>query len=151
MIGRDDLGTWVLTRSRGDSLSCWVKTDLLKVSADVQCLPRINADDFGLPRSPYYGPLTGVSASRSGEMVTVTWNALDLRPGDDSLQTPYVVEAWVCRSGRLLFVPTGAYATSARIKDEAGCSEPSHGRVMGVEKHGYTLWIEIPWLPAPKP
>ena len=151
LIGRDDLGGWVLTRSHGDKTSCWVKTDLLKINGDAQCLPRINPDDFGLPRSPYYRPPSAVNASRKDDLVTITWNAVTLRAGDDSLQTPYVVEAWVCRSGRLIFEPSGAYTPSASIRDEAGCAEASHGRVMAVEKHGYTLWVEIPWPPAPTP
>ena len=151
LIGRNDLGGWVLTRSHGDTVSCWVKTDLLKPSADVGCLPRVNPDDFGLPRSPYYRPPTGVTASRKADTVIVTWNPVTLRAGDDSLQTPYVVEAWVCRAGQLIFEPTGAYDPVASIRDEAGCAEPSHGRVMAVEKHGFTLSVEIPWPPAPKP
>jgi hypothetical protein len=31
------------------------------------------------------------------------------------------------------------------VVDQAGCAEPSHGRVFGVEKHGYTDWVEVPW------
>ena len=151
LIGRDDLGGWLLTRSHGDNVSCWVKADLLKTGADAMCLPRIAPDDFGLPRTHAYAPPTGLSAARSGDLVTVSWNAIDLRPGDDSLQTPYVIEAWVCRSGHLIFEPTGAYSPSAKIRDEAGCAEPSHARLMAVEKHGFTLWIQIPWPQAPRP
>ena len=71
-----------------------------------------------------------------------------MSPGDNSVQEPYLVEAWVCRDGKLIFVPIGAYYTEATIVDEAGCSEPSFGRVYGVEKHGYTKPREIPWPQA---
>lgn len=145
IIGRNGLGTWVLTRARGDTTSCWVKTDLMKINGDVMCLEPIDPDNFRLPRSPYYGPVTDVSASRSGNNVVISWTGITLRPDMDSLQTPYVIEAWVCRAGRLIFEPTGSYTTSATIVDESGCSERSHGRVMAAEKHGYTKWVEIPW------
>ena len=71
-----------------------------------------------------------------------------MSPGDDSEQEPYLVEAWVCRDGKLTFVPVGAYYTETTIVDEPGCSEPSFGRVYGVEKHGYTKPREIPWPQA---
>jgi len=98
-----------------------------------------------LPPSPYYGPPTGVSAVREGNKVTVFWNPISLKAGDDSGQFPYVVEAWVCQHGRLTFTPLGTYQTAIEIIDEPGCSQPSHGQLRGAEKHGYTIPVEIPW------
>ncbi len=100
-----------------------------------------------LPWSPYYDHLTGVSAVRNGDEVTVFWNPLYLRAGDDSLQTPYVVEAWVCQNGEFVFSPVGAYTSAAKVTDERGCDEQSHARVFAAEKHGYTQWVNIPWPP----
>jgi len=100
---------------------------------------------FTLPRSPYYGPPTGVSAVRNGNQVTITWIGITLRAGDDSLQVPYVVEAWVCQDGKYLFIPVGSYVEQVTIIDEPGCSQPSHGRLTAAEKHGYTAYVEIPW------
>jgi hypothetical protein len=68
-----------------------------------------------------------------------------LRAGDDSEQTPYVIEAWVCIDAELVFTPVGAFGIAAEITDESGCSEPSHGRITAAEKHGYTPYVEIPW------
>jgi hypothetical protein len=98
-----------------------------------------------LPQSPYYGPLTGVSAQRNGDSVVISWHPLNLRAGDDSLQYPYLVEAWLCKDGQLTFTPIGSWEAMVTVKDESGCSEPSHARVYGVEKHGYTAWVEVPW------
>ena len=42
----------------------------------------------------------------------------------------------------------GSYLTAVMVVDEPGCAEPSHGRVMLAEKHGYTQSVEVPW-PAP--
>jgi hypothetical protein len=60
------------------------------------------------------------------------------------------VEAWVCRDGELVFIPLGMDANFVVIEDQAGCREPSHAMVYGVEKHGYTRPVEVPW-PAHQP
>jgi hypothetical protein len=88
---------------------------------------------------------------RKDDDKTITWEELGISPGDDSEQEPYLVEAWICRDGKLTFVPIGAYYTETTIVDEPGCSEPSFGRVYGVEKHGYTKPREIPWPQAEDP
>ncbi len=142
VIGRNDLGTWILVRAIGGNNPCWVKAALMELNGEVMSVAPTYTP---LPQSPYYGPLTGVSAVRNGNEVTLSWNAMALRPGDDSEQYPYLVEAWVCQSGKLAFTPVGSYETIVNITDEPGCSEPSHGRVYGVEKHGYTNWVEFSW------
>lgn len=149
IIGRNDPGTWIEIRAIGGNNPCWVKASLLNVRGDVMGVAPIAPDDVGLPQSPYYGPPTGISATRSGNEITVSWDTFVLRPGDDSEQFPYLVEAWVCVGGQIVFTPLGTYETSIKITDEPGCSSPSHGRVYAVEKHGYTRWVVIPWSPAP--
>lgn len=144
IFGRNDAGTWVLVRAIGGTNACWVKADLLEIRGDVMTVAPTYTE---VPRSPYYGAMTNVSASREGDVVTIFWRGIQLRPGDDSEQTPYVVEAWVCQGGKLVFIPIGSYGFSAQVTDEKGCSEPSHGRVAAAEKHGYTPWVEVPWPP----
>jgi hypothetical protein len=142
IIGRDQRGGWLLVRAIGGTNPCWVNASLMDVKGEIQDL---SATTLPLPMSPYYGPLTGASAERSGSEVTISWHPLVLRAGDDSEQYLYLVEAWLCQDGELVFTPLGSYQTTIKVTDEAGCPEPSHGRVYGVEKHGYTRWIEIPW------
>jgi hypothetical protein len=89
----------------------------------------------------------GVSAVRDGGEVTVSWNGIPFRAGDDTAEAPYLIEAWVCRDGQVVFTPLGSYPTAITIRDEAGCDEESHARLFGVEKHGYTAAVEIPWPP----
>ncbi len=145
IIGRNDLGTWILVRAIGGNNPCWVKASLMKIKGDVM---NVAPTTIPLPQSPYYGPVSGVSALREKEDVVISWKPVYLRPGDDSEQYPYLVEAWVCSQGRLVFTPVGSYENIVSIRDEAGCTQASHGRVYAVEKHGYTKWVEIPW-PAP--
>jgi hypothetical protein len=142
VIGRNDLGTWILVRAIGGNNPCWVKASLLDVKGEVM---RVAPTYIPLPPSPYYHPPTGVSAIREGDQVSIFWNPIALKEGDDSGQYPYVIEAWVCQDGRLTFTPLGTYQTVIKITDEQDCSEPSHGQLLGAEKHGYTRPVEIPW------
>jgi hypothetical protein len=66
-----------------------------------------------------------------------------LRAGDDSEQTPYIVEAWVCQGKEMVFLPLGSYQTTVEVIDESGCYEPSRARLLAAEKHGYTLPVEF--------
>jgi hypothetical protein len=145
MIGRNSTGTWVVVQAIGGNNPCWVKASLINIKGDIVSLAPMS---LPLPQSPYYGPLTGISAIRKGNMVILSWNPLILRAGDDSLQYPYLVEAWLCKNGQLSFSPIGTWDTILTVQDEAGCAEASHARVYGVEKHGYTAWVNFAW---PKP
>lgn len=149
VIGRTEDGAWVLILSRGDRLTnaCWANASLLEIDGDVLAVEPVDIH-IRLAWSPYYPALTGVSASRTGDIVTVSWHPLVLRAGDDSGQTPYIVEAWVCIDGEIRFTPVGSYSTIAEVRDEAGCAEPSYVRVLAAEKHGYTRWVQVQWPPA---
>jgi hypothetical protein len=149
VIGRDQAGTWLLIHSRGGEDHCWIKAILMEVDGDVMTVPEVDPDIIQA-WSPYYpNPLTGVSATRNGNEVTVFWDPLITKAGDEikleASQTYYVIEAWVCREGKITFTVIGSNTTAAKVPDESGCSEPSHARLYGADKHGYTPWIEIPW------
>jgi hypothetical protein len=139
---------YIEVQAIGGNNPCWMNMEWMDVQGDINLVQPIDPLEVKLPQSPYYGALTWVKASRSANDVTITWEELGMSPGDDSEQEPYLVEAWVCRDGKLTFVPIGVYCTEATIVDEPGCSEPSFGRVYGVEKHGYTKPREIPWPQA---
>jgi hypothetical protein len=142
VIGQDYTGEQLLVRAIGGNNPCWVKADRMAVAGDLRS---VATTYIPLPQSPYYGPLTGVSAERTRDGVTLSWNPLVLRAGDDSGQYAYLVEAWVCRAERLVFAAVGTFQAMLSLPDEPGCAEPSHGRVAAAEKHGYTAWVEIPW------
>jgi hypothetical protein len=148
VIGRTDTGKWVLTRSHGDNKSCWVKAEFLTLNGDVMSLEMVYPDKFTLLRSSqkYLFPYN-VAAARSGDKVTISWESEARRPGDQESATSvlYMVEVWVCQGGQLIFTPIGTSIPQVSVTDEAGCAEPSHGRVYFVEKHGYTGPSAIPW------
>lgn len=145
IIARVQPGEFVEIQAIGGNNPCWVDPKYMKIKGDLASLQPINPEDVKLPQSPYYAPPTGVSARRDGSQVTVFWNPLPLRPGDDSGEVPYVIEAFVCRSGQIVFDPVGAYQTAMRVLDEPGCSTPSYGWFTAAEKHGYTRRVKIPW------
>lgn len=146
VIGRMEASNWILIRAVGGTNACWVRGDLMEIEGDVMSVRPVDPHSV-LVWSPYYRNLTGVTAVREGDTVIVSWHSLVLRAGDDSEQVPYVVEAWVCRDGEIVFAPVGVYYPRAEIRDEAGCDEPSAARVAGAEKHGYTLWSRVDWPP----
>ena len=151
VFGRTDIGKWVLTRARGDNKSCWVKAEFLTLNGDVMSLEMVYPDKFKLlPSSQKYRFPYNVAATRSGDKVSISWESDERRPGDEESATSvlYMVEVWVCQGGQLIFTPIGTSVRQVSVTDEAGCTEPSHGRVYFVEKHGYTGPSEIPWLQA---
>lgn len=139
--------TWIQVQAIGGNNPCWVNAKLMNIKGEILSVAPVNPEDVVLPQSPYYGPLTSVAAAHDGNEVSISWNGITLRAGDDSEQFPYLIEAWVCQNGQIHFAPLGSYLTTAKIPDEPGCSEPSHGRLYAVEKHGYTKWIKITWPP----
>lgn len=145
ILGRNDDASWLLTQARGDNKSCWIKTNLMDLNGDPLTAPVIPPDDYRLPQSPYYGPLTNVTARRNGSEVIISWSPLILRAGDDSLQTPYVLQVWICRNGQPVFESIGSYDTTIKVIDEGSCGIQSRGRITAAEKHGYTKFVEIPW------
>jgi hypothetical protein len=126
----------------------------------------LNIDNISLgnqiPPIEWDGPL------RAGDWINVNWVFHDVGPGEieDPNRPRYLIEAWVCRDGKIQFVPSGwpqpwdvantypegYYPITAAIKDEAGCSERSHARLYLAWKHGYTTPIDLlPWPPNQLP
>lgn len=138
---------YIEIRAIGGNNPCWMNMKFMDIQGDIQTVPTVDPYTLKLPRSPFYGALGYVAAHRKGNEVTISWDALVLRAGDDSEQEPYLVETWVCQSGKLIFIPLGVYQTQATVIDEPGCDQPSFGRVYGVEKHGYTPYLKINWPP----
>lgn len=147
ILGRMELSSWILVQAVGGSNACWVNGEYIEVRGDIRAVAPTDPH-IVLAWSPYYEALSGVSAERDGDVVTVFWNPLVLRDGDSAEQVPYVVEAWVCQAGEIVFAPVGAYSLAAEVTDEPGCDQPSYARVLAAEKHGYTQWRVVPWPQA---
>ena len=139
---------YIQVRAIGGTNPCWMNLEWMDVQGDINSVQPIDPLEITMPWSPYYAGPTWVTATRSGNEVTISWSPLVLRAGDDPGQELYLAETWVCRAGKLTFVPIGAYQPMVTVVDEPGCSQPSFGRVYNVEKHGYTKYLAVPWPPA---
>jgi hypothetical protein len=148
IIGWQPDSGYLEVQAIGGNNPCWMNRDFMDIAGDIQNIKPVMPEEIRLPWSPYYPALAFAKAERSGDEVTISWSPLKLKAGDDSEQEPYLLEAWVCRSGKLTFTPVGAYKNQVRVVDEAGCGESSHARVYGVEKHGYTKYLKFDWPPA---
>lgn len=148
IISRVVGSNYVEVQAIGGNNPCWVREDYFEIKGDVNTLKPVHAEDFELPWSPYYGPVSVNTVERQGDEVRVSWSPLILRAGDDSEQVPYILEAWVCRDGEFIFEPIGSWQPWATVVDEPGCAERSHARVVAAEKHGYTRPVEVPWPQA---
>jgi hypothetical protein len=145
VLGRNQDGSWVYVDPWTYTGKCWVKTELLELTADVSTVPQIRTL---LPYTQFYWPPPNVRSSRIGEEILVNWDLVPMSLDDNR---GYLIEAWLCQDGQLLFLPTQYWNPPAILIDEPGCSEPSSARIYTAEKHGYTEWIAIFIPPHPTP
>lgn len=144
ILGRTDRGDWLYVLPLYFETGCWIKADLLEISGDI-----FNVEPYYgiLPFSDIYPPPYVISVTRAGNEVTISWS--NVRMTEDKYRG-YLIEAWVCQDGELVFTPVNIDGFITTFIDEPGCDEPSHARIYSAEKHGYSLWRRIPW-PAYEP
>lgn len=126
---------------------CWVAPSVVDVAGDVSTLAykELNLQSIG---SNMYGPPQNVTAVRNGDQVTISWERVEMTLDDDR---GYLLELFVCQDTIFMWW-TDSYpdqhSTSYTVRDEAGCAQPSSGKLYTVEKHGFSEPAIIPW-PAP--
>jgi hypothetical protein len=140
ILATNQLGDWWYVHPwyfRGD---CWVRADLIEVlHGDMTALRPF----YGLlPFSELYKPPRVVSAVRNADEVTISWSPVWMTEDD---YRGYLIEAWLCVGGQLVFTPIAVDGTVYTVHDEAGCLQPSSARVYTAEKHGYTEWRLVKW------
>lgn len=144
ILGRTDRGDWLYVLPLYFETGCWIKADLLEISGDIFSVEPYYGT---LPFSDIYPPPYVISVNRSGDEVTVSWS--NVRMTEDKYRG-YLIEAWLCQDGELVFTPVNIDGFRTTFIDEPGCQEESHARIYSAEKHGYSLWRRIPW-PAIEP
>lgn len=155
VLGRAETaaGTWLYVRYDGYDAPCWANAKFIQVDGEVASLEIVYPGKVELLLFHHnkFPPVKNVSAARREDgTVEVLWRGYDLALGDrESADSPlYLIEAWTCQDGKLVFNAIGVYEEGALIQDEAGCAEPSHGDVYVAHKDGYIGPVPIPW-PAP--
>ena len=145
LIGRTDANNWVWVDGTN---KCWVNAKFLEVPGDLKSLPVVYPGVATLPESPYYPGPSWARATRKGNGVEITWEAVPISPGkyESESMHQYIIEVWRCEGGQIIFETLGTNFPAITVEnDETGCSVPSHGFVYVQEKHGYGGPVEIPW------
>lgn len=144
LVGRTDGNNWVWVEGKN---KCWVNAKFIEIEGDKNSLPIVYPGIAKLPVSPYYPPTVVLSATREQNLVTVRWLEVPISAGDyeDESMFTYIVEVWRCEGGQIIFDPLATNEATISFVDEAGCSQPSHGRVFVQEKHGFAGPAGIPW------
>jgi hypothetical protein len=135
---------------------CWVNARDVKLDGELSSLEGVYPVKVKLPvlRDPPWPAPQNMEATRQGDEVTISWDFFDVPLGErESENSPrYVLEVWLCQDGQVRFTPLPVYdVTKVTVIDQAGCAEPSHGRIYLAEKHGYVGPVEIKWPPHPSP
>src|SRR5215216_6091662 len=106
LIGRTDANDWVWVDGTN---KCWVKSTFLEIAGDWRSLPVVYPGIAKLPITPYYPPSSWANATRKGNSVEVTWEAVPISPGkyEDENMHQYIVEVWRCENGQIVFETLG--------------------------------------------
>ena len=133
-------GKWYLIRMPDAKWACWVSSSTMEITGDAGAirLTHVNIPVQGSVPSP-----SGVSASRSGDKVTISWSAAPSAP-----ELEYLFEGVVCTSsGFLLEVAYSTTNTSMTLTDAKGCSGSitSFGTLRVANKLGYSNAVNITW------
>ena len=142
--GRYIYSNWLYVKLDKLNYFCWVAPSVVDVVGDVA---KVNYTELYLQSigSNMYGPPGGVSAVRDGDRVIITWEQVVMTRDDDR---GYLLELFVCQNGAYLWWTDSypdQYNTSYAVRDEAGCPQPSSGKLYTVEKHGFSEPAIIPW------
>ncbi|HET9908969.1 MAG TPA: hypothetical protein VFQ23_20130 [Anaerolineales bacterium] len=173
LLGRieTDRGIWVHNRfslprtDAGDP--CWMDARFLDITPEqlmsVKPIDPMNPDEYQLPTNDRNSTLGYIQdpvvtdVLRRGDIVRVGWQFYDVGEGDYPNHNEnfyrYLIEAWLCRAGKIVFTPSGwgpyspevinGVTVFADLRDEPGCSEPSHARLYLAWAHGYIGPVEI--------
>ena len=146
--GRFIYSNWLYVKFDKLNYFCWVAPSVVDVVGDVSTVAykELNLQSIG---SNMYGPPTGVSAVRNGNEVIISWDQVEMTEDDDR---GYLLELFVCQDTFYKWWTDSypdQYSTSYEVRDEAGCAQPSSGKLYTVEKHGFSEPVNIPW-PQPE-
>ena len=145
--GRYIYSNWLYIKFDKLNYFCWAAPSVVDVVGDIS---KVNLTELNLQAigSNMYGPPRNVTVVRDGNQVIISWEQVEMTKDDDR---GYLLELFVCQNGNYLWWTDSypdQFSTSYAVKDEAGCGQPSSGRLYTVEKHGFSEPATIPW-PAP--
>lgn len=135
--GKNANGTWLWVEPPDTTWTCWVSASAMSLDGDLGSVKIVYPSVITHPDVP--GP-SGVSATRSGDSVTISWDAA---PPSEGLG--YLIEARICLGAYLWDVAYQTQNTSYTIKDPQSCAGDSYGQLRVFNKLGYSESVKIPW------
>lgn len=158
-IGRNQDTSYMYVTGSDHANACWIRTAVLKaINGNFTDAP-VRLPPVLTPYTTLYPAPPAVSASRQGNTVTIFWLPVAMTQADYG---GYLIEAWVCQGGQLVFVPQSYFTSynqnssmmAVSVRDEAGCSQPSSARVFTVTSNAYSNYRSVliwPHVPTPTP
>ena len=104
---------------------CWVKAALVKVDTGSFTDPPVTNPGL-TPYTTLYPPPPAVSANRVGDDVTIFWLPVPMTEQD---YNGYLIEAWVCQGGQLVFVPNELHHFVGQKQHHDGCESNGRSRL----------------------
>lgn len=135
--GRNYNKTWLYVKPHDTDWHCWVAASAVTPSVDVSLIAKVSTSLYIHPEVP---SLKGLSASRNGNKVTITWYA-----APPSVGLGYLIEASVCSGGYIVDAIYTTTNTATTLTDDSGCSRSGRGQVRVFNKLGYSSPVSIPW------
>lgn len=131
-------GTWYLVRLPEAKYACWVHSTTFELQGDAGT---VRLAHVNVPSNSSVPAPSGVTASRNGGKVTVSWKAAPSAP-----ELEYLIEGIICtENGYLLEVAYSTTSTSMTLTDTKGCNSESFGTLRTANKLGYSSAVQIPW------
>ena len=135
--GKNYAGTWLWVQPHDTVWNCWVAVSAVTPSVDLELIPAIYPT---LLTHPDVAPPRGVSAVRTGDKVTISWN-----PAEPAIGLGYLIEARICLGAYQWDVAYSTTNTSYTITDPQSCGAASYGQLRVFNKLGYSTAVQIPW------
>lgn len=130
---------WIHPSNLPPKQNCWASKIVFNETIDPATVHFVQV---ALPHTTFAGPPENVQATRSGNQVTVTWNAVPL---SDDKRRGYLLEIQACESTMNYPLIVQTDETAYTIRDDQDCKEKASGLLYTAEKHGYSDPVQIPW------
>jgi uncharacterized protein YraI len=135
--GRNYAATWLWIQMEDFDFHCWVAASAVVVAGDMGNVPNVPTDP---PVNTNVPAPSGVSATRSGNHVTITWNA-----AAPAVDLHYLIRAETCDGQYAIGTIDTTTNTSYTIQDKEGCSGTSKAKLHVVDKTGYSSPVSVLW------
>ena len=135
--GRDYAATWLWIQMEGIAYHCWVAASAVLLQGDVDSVPRVSIDP---PINNAVPSASGVSASRNGSKVTITWS-----PSSPAVDLHYLVRANLCNGQYVIETIISTQNSAVTVQDKIDCPGSSSAQLFVVNKTGYAAPVTVPW------